>query len=79
VPTQARERSRIVRTIQAYLDANPAAADTLDGIAGAWLGGCFARGRVEEALEHLVRRGAMAIRILPDESALFSRAPRGAP
>jgi hypothetical protein len=61
-------------SIMAYLDANPSAADTLDGIHDAWLGGAAPREAVEEAVEELVERELVTPRSLPDGSVLFARA-----
>ncbi len=63
-----------MKTIVAYLAANPSAADTIDGIVEIWVGGTATRDAIEEAVDELVAHGALQRTDLPDGSALFSGA-----
>jgi hypothetical protein len=58
-----------------YLGCHPHAADTLDGIAHWWLPQqryVTAQARIEAVLQHLVTRGVLRLRRLPNGSALYS-------
>ncbi|HET6438794.1 MAG TPA: hypothetical protein VFG59_12070 [Anaeromyxobacter sp.] len=61
-----------MKSIIAYLAANPSAADTIDGIVEVWVHGAATREAVEEAVDHLVAQGTVLRTSLPDGSALFS-------
>ncbi len=58
--------------ILAHLGDNPEAADTVDGIQRAWLGGAAALDEVEDAIELLVAQGLVVRRLLPDGGVLYA-------
>ena len=69
----------IAHTIQQYLDANPDAADSAEGIRRWWLPPALAEESpetVEEALDRLVTAGVIQRRPLPDGRVLYAK--RGA-
>jgi hypothetical protein len=69
----------IAHTIQRYLDVNPEAADSAEGIRRWWLPPALAEespGAVEEALDRLVAAGVIQPRPLPDGRVLYAK--RGA-
>ncbi len=71
------DRSASVReAIVKYLDRNPAAADTLEGIQSIWLGGGVSRAEVERAIKALVAQGIVVPRPLPDGSILYAGAAK---
>jgi hypothetical protein len=69
----------IADAIQRYLDLNPDAADSAEGIRRWWLPPALAEespGTVEEALDRLVAAGVISRRPLPDGRVLYAK--RGA-
>jgi len=60
-----------------YVDHNPTAADTADGVYDVWLGGRRSLRRVIAALDRLVASGALVSRELPDGRILFSGSGAG--
>jgi hypothetical protein len=69
----------IAHTIQRYLEVNPDAADSAEGIRRWWLPPALAEespGTVEEALDRLVAAGVISRRPLPDGRVLYAK--RGA-
>jgi hypothetical protein len=69
----------IAHTIQRYLEVNPDAADSAEGIRRWWLPPALAEespGTVEEALDRLVAAGVITRRPLPDGRVLYAK--RGA-
>ncbi len=69
----------IADAIQRYLDVNPDAADSAEGIGRWWLPPALAEESprmVEEALDRLVAAGAIVRRPLPDGQVLYAK--RGA-
>ena len=66
----------IAETIEAYLDANPEAADSAEGIARWWLPPALAEespAMVEDALERLVTAGVILRRPMPDGRVLYAK------
>ncbi|HEY8877832.1 MAG TPA: hypothetical protein VIN03_09735 [Roseateles sp.] len=49
----------VVEALRRYIDDNPHACDSLDGIARWWLGGRFPRPRVEAAMAALLEEGTV--------------------
>jgi hypothetical protein len=76
--TRDRDVEDIARELERYVDAHPAAADTVDGIARWWLARAVPPPLkdVEAALEALVRRGVVSRRLLPDRNTVYAGAPR---
>jgi len=69
----------IAHTIRRYLEVNPDAADSAEGIRRWWLPPALAEespGTVEEALDRLVAAGVITRRPLPDGRVLYAK--RGA-
>jgi hypothetical protein len=69
----------IAHTIQRYVEANPDAADSAEGIRRWWLPAVLAEespATVEEALDRLVAAGVISRRPLPDGRVLYAK--RGA-
>jgi hypothetical protein len=75
--TDPRSRERIAQVMTAivtYLEAQPAAADTAEGICEMWLdelGERVSEAEVRSALERLVGHGAVVARPLPGGSTLY--------
>jgi hypothetical protein len=51
------EVQEVVQALRRYIGDNPHACDSLEGIARWWLGGRFARPRVEDAMALLLDEG----------------------
>lgn len=51
------EVQAVVQALRRYIDDNPYACDSLDGIARWWLGGRYAGPRVEAAMAQLLEEG----------------------
>ena len=69
----------IAQTIRRYLEVNPDAADSAEGIRRWWLPPALAEespGTVEEALDRLVAAGVITRRPMPDGRVLYAK--RGA-
>lgn len=69
----------IAKTIEAYLDLNPDAADSAEGIRRWWLPAGLAQEPpeiVEDALDRLVAAGVIRRQPLPDGRVLYAK--RGA-
>lgn len=67
--------NEIERSLIAYLDSRPCAADTLDGIVSWWLPlqrYAAARGSIEAALAHLVELDVLRRDRLPDGTDLYA-------
>jgi hypothetical protein len=73
-----RDVEDIARELERYVDVNPAAADTVDGIARWWLARPVQPPLrdVEAALDALIRRGVLTRRSLPDGNSVYARVPR---
>jgi hypothetical protein len=72
-------RSEVEESIIAYLSDHPRAGDTLDGVVRWWLPRQrfeTARGRIETALERMVRDGRLLRRALPDGTFFYGLSPR---
>jgi hypothetical protein len=66
----------IAETIEAYLDVNPDAADSAEGIARWWLPPALAEespAMVEDALERLVAAGVIRRQPMPDGRVLYAK------
>lgn len=76
--THGRDVDDIARELERYVDAHPAAADTVHGIARWWLAGPEQPQvrDVEAALAVLVRRGVLSRRLLPDGTPVYARVAR---
>jgi hypothetical protein len=69
---------RAMEAIAAYLARCPMAADTEEGIAQWWLPGMgvdVPQADVHEALERLLRSGALATTVLPGGGVIYRAAP----
>lgn len=75
MPNGPEDRVLLIKDwILGYLQANPEAADTFEGINQVWLSGFngrAARVEVEQALQELVEGRLLVMRILPDGSGLY--------
>jgi hypothetical protein len=79
MPDLAPEVRDLVSRIRQYIQARSQAADTVKGIAGAWLGLSGEEAwlpAVEQALEHLVSTGEMQRQRLADGTVMYSVAAR---
>lgn len=68
---------QLAQEVERYLSLYPGAADTLEGIARWWLVRTQVEAllpRVEAALDHLVDRGVLTRRLLPDGNCVYARA-----
>jgi hypothetical protein len=66
----------IAETIEAYLDVNPDAADSAEGIARWWLPPALAEespATIEDALERLVTAGVVRRQPMPDGRVLYAK------
>jgi aryl-alcohol dehydrogenase-like predicted oxidoreductase len=79
--TSARPRKAIAEAILRHIQANPLAADTLDGIYRSWLppGLEFTHKEIAEALDELVAKGRMSARLLPGGATLYQAATSECP
>lgn len=74
------ETERVARLIEAYLAQHTAAADSERGIAQWWLQSMGADVPIEvvrDALDVLVRRGAVVCTAVPGGAAIYRKAVRG--
>ena len=66
----------LVSRLQAYLDAHPKAADTLEGISRWWLGASATRispDDVLQALQELQRRGVIEVHTVPGGAKVYAQ------
>jgi phage host-nuclease inhibitor protein Gam len=73
-----RNHNELEEALRRYCTAHPNAADSVDGVRRWWLADpAIPLADVEAALEALVKRGMLAVRRLPDGTAVyFNRAAR---
>ena len=69
------QQQRLQQQILAYLDAHPAAGDTIDGVWQWWLGAPanVPQQQLEALLLQMVAAGLLRAHLLPDGRQIFSR------
>lgn len=69
------QQQRLQQQILAYLDAHPAAGDTIDGVWQWWLGAPanVPQQQLEALLLQMVATGQLRAHLLPDGRRIFSR------
>ena len=68
--------------IMAYLEANPNATDTLDGVTNWWLGprvARYAKEEVQKALDSLVNEGKVSRKVVAGGDTVYSSGERWNP
>lgn len=70
--------TRLQREVLAYLEANPAARDSAEGVAAFWVAGPADVDRVRRALRALAAAGRIGHAVNPDGTEVFHAAPRSA-
>jgi hypothetical protein len=77
----ASHQEPLVAALRCYLERNPEAADSLEGIRRWWLPSSLQSvpdAALQRALEAMVAAGAMQVRELPDDTRLYARSDTSA-
>jgi len=74
----AQRRSKIARDILRYIEKNPEATDTAEGITKWWLADKYSVSEVAEALSKLVEEGAVSQRRGKNSQTVYKKKARRA-
>lgn len=74
----AQRRSKIARDILRYIEKNPEATDTAEGITKWWLADKYSVSEVAEALSELVEEGAVSQRPGKNSQTVYKKKARRA-